>query len=401
VLVGAVGAATAFFVFGGARLLGGGRTAQPIDAVPKDSFLVATVNLAELRRSPIYESIFGGGPATPSALVAGKTMSALGMGGFAQACGFDPLARVEKLAIAVPEGDEHGEFGIAARVQVTQAEIETCARALDSARGGRTTSRATRNVGDFTVLEDAGGRGIGYGGNGTGGLLIISKGSWFEAMIGSAEHKKATIEESREHNALRTALTSRAIRESGRAPTAVVTAVLPRALRDRLKGEMTEEQSHVDSSGDSSVAIMNGVLGVSAVGIALRAGERGQNVDARAELVCDDAAACAAVKELILKKKFAWSRDLGLRMIGFGALIDSLEIEHDGVNLHASVSVSANQLSSAIDRATRWHARADSRQEQQAQQPREREQPPPPAAASTVTEPDLRIFARDAGAKAP
>jgi hypothetical protein len=356
VLIGVVGAAAAFFVFGGTRMLGGGRTAQPIDAVPKDSFLAATVNLAELRRSPIYESVFGGGPATTSALVAGTTMSALGMGGFAQACGFDPLARIEKLAIAVPEGDEHSEFGMAARVQVTQSEIETCARALDGARGGGTTNRTTRNVGGFTVLEDAGGRGIGYG---AGGLLIISKGAWFEAMIGSAEHKKATVEESPEHHALRQALTSR---EGWRVPTAVVTAVLPRALRARLKGEMATEQSHGDSSGDASVAIMNGVLGVSAVGIAVRTGERGQNFEARAELVCDDAAACAAVKEFILKKKFAWSRDLGLRMVGFGALIDSLEVEHDGVNLHASVSVSANQLSTTIERATRWRARADSQQ---------------------------------------
>ena len=385
VLVGAVGAAAAFFVFGGARVLSGGRTAQPIDAVPKDSFLVATVNLAELRRSPVYESVFGGGPATNSALVTGKTMSALGMGGFAKACGFDPLARVETLAIAVPEGDDHGEFGIAARVQVTKNEIETCARALNGTevRGGGTTSR---NVGSFTVLEDAGGRAIGYG---TGGLLIISKGPWFEAMLGSAEHKKATIEQSREHTALRTALTSRA---GWRAPTAVVTTVLPRALRDRLKGERPEEQS------DSSVEIMNGVLGVSAVGIAVRAGESGQNFDARAELVCDDAAACAAVKEFILKKKLAWSRDLGLRMVGVGALIDSLEIEHNGVNLHASVSVSVNQLSSAIERAMRWRARADSQHPRERQSP---EAPEPPKAASTTAEPDLRIFARDAGAKAP
>ena len=57
VVLGVVGAVAAFFVFGGARTTSS--AGDPFDAVPRDSFLVATVNLAELRRSPLHDVLFG------------------------------------------------------------------------------------------------------------------------------------------------------------------------------------------------------------------------------------------------------------------------------------------------------------------------------------------------------
>ncbi len=152
-LLGVVGATLAFFLFGG--LESDGRAREPLEAVPRDSFLVATVNVAELRQSPLYEVVFGkeslgagdrGGRST-----AVLDARALGMGKLADACGFDPLARVERLAISVPEEGDNGELGVAARVNVTRDELARCAESLAGQRGGKVE---TSDVGSFVVVED-------------------------------------------------------------------------------------------------------------------------------------------------------------------------------------------------------------------------------------------------------
>src|SRR5690606_7017615 len=117
-------AALAFLVFGG---LGRSTSLDPAGAVPQGAFLVATADAEALRRSPIYEVLLGPGGA-----------KALGIGGLADACGFDPAARVRTLAIAIPEETrERGEFGVAARIEVTADELRACADALASERGSR------------------------------------------------------------------------------------------------------------------------------------------------------------------------------------------------------------------------------------------------------------------------
>ena len=95
VILGVVGAVAAFLVFGGARTTRA--TGDPFEAVPRDSFLVATVNLAELRRSPLYEVLFGKDSPAQAAKADVPLLGtrALGIGKLADACGFDPLSRVE------------------------------------------------------------------------------------------------------------------------------------------------------------------------------------------------------------------------------------------------------------------------------------------------------------------
>jgi hypothetical protein len=332
-VVGLSGAALALVVFWGTRIRSSANL-EPLDTVPRDSFMVVTADLAEFRRSPIAEAVFGKENA-PKEL---GTAKALGMGGLAEACGFDPLSRVQRLAVSVPEEGDRGDFGVAARVEVTRDELEKCTKALGDKRGSRAE---TREVGPFVVLEDAGHRQIAYGAD---GLLVVGKGSWFDAMLGAARREKPRLDQASEHVALRSALTNR---DGWRTPTIVVTALLPRSLRDRLKSEMGAE---VDAQ-DTSATIMAGVLGVSGVGLAIRAGAPGENVDARLELDCDSTESCASVTKLIQKKRLDWSKDFGLRMIGFGALVDSLQVDAKGAHLSASVSANANALAAALERA--------------------------------------------------
>lgn len=340
--IGAVAALGAFFVF---RASGPAASdADPTAAIPKDTFLAATIDLADLRKSPVYSVIFGNdGPS-----------KALGVGKLANACGFDPLSRVGKLAVAVPEEGETGELGVAAQISVSGAEIERCTKGIPGAKGEPV------RVGSFGVVEAEGPSRprIAYGKD---GLLVAGSGPWFDAMLAAAEGTRPSLAQAKEHAALRTALVER---EGWRTPTIVATALLPAEIRERVRREMGAELK----SEDASAAAMGGVLGVSGVGLAIRTGGR---VDAAAVLVCDSADACAAVEKLILKKRLDLSKELALRMIGLGPVIDSIETttEEGGKRLRVSANADARKLADTIERLLRLRAR--------------REQAPPPSKNET------------------
>jgi hypothetical protein len=343
-MIAIFGGIAAFGVFGGFSRIGKSGATDPYDAIPKASFIAATVDFAELRRSPLYDVAFG-----REAAGSDPMRRALGVSALAEACGFDPTTRIQKIAVSVPEEGERGDFGVAARVEVTRDELEKCTKALADKRGGRAE---TRDVGSFIVLED---KSVGGGSSprlayGKGGLLVVGKGTWFDAMLGAADHTMPGVRDAQEHVALRKSLTSR---DGFHAPTVLVTAVLPRSLRERLRGEMGAEIGAQDLSN----AAMAGVLGVSAVGIALHAGATGQNIDASVELVCDSAEACEAVDKLLKKKRTEWSGDLALRMVGFGPLLDSFEVKREGMRLRATATAQADALSATIERVLKLRAR--------------------------------------------
>ena len=63
----------------------------PLAAVPKESFLVARVDVPTLRASPLYAAVVGEeGPS-----------KALGLDEIGRGCGFDPIARVDELVLAL------------------------------------------------------------------------------------------------------------------------------------------------------------------------------------------------------------------------------------------------------------------------------------------------------------
>lgn len=370
--IGLVATGFAYVLFRGSS--GGGASVDPIDAVPKESFLAGTMDVSELRRSPIYDAVLGKSGAAGSKVV--------GLGALEEACGFDPFTRVEKLAIAVPEKEGVHDFGLVARVHVTGDELSTCKRRLDEKRGGGPSEAKQR--GDFVVLE-----GVSAGGTkgrlayGKKDLLVVSTGEWFDAILATANREAPSIREAKEHEALRASLTSR---EGWRMPTLLVTAILPRALRDRIRGEMSAEAD----AKDGSRAAMAGVLGVSAIGLAVKAGRSGGHVDARIEMACDSADACGQVDKLVQKKRLDWSKDLALRMVGFGPIIDSLETKHEGARLEVSASANADMLANTIERVMRLRSRPSPRGTED-----DRPQPPRPAAPPDA--PDETLRAPDGG----
>lgn len=346
------GGAAAFFVFGGFQAITGqtGST-DPESAVPKSAFLVATANLAELRRSPLSQLLLGDNPET--ALVDKKT---LGIEKLEDACGFDPLTRVETLAVAVPEDGEKGELGVAAKVTVTGDELEKCTTALAAQRGQKAEPHTVHG---FGVVEAAGAK-LAYG---HGGLLLAGKGGWVDTMLATANGELPSYKTAEAHASLRASL--RALEP---APTVVVSALLPRSLRDRIRTEMAGEATH-----DAAANTMAGVLGVSGVGAAIRAGASGSSINLAAVLVCDTDTACESVEKLVSRKRFEWSKELMLRMIGLGPLLDSIAVKRDGSRITVTASAPADQLAATIDRVLRLRA-----QRRERTGPLEESPPPPP-----------------------
>jgi hypothetical protein len=372
ILIGVVGTVAAFFVFGGGR----DRTPpDPYTAVPRDSFLVLTLNLAELRRSPLYDVLLGkDGPRSGHPVLDRRS---LGIGDLTGACGFDPLARVETLALAVPEEGDKGELGVVTRVSVTRDELTRCATALAARRGGRID---TKEVGGFTVVENsktsegAARPRLAYG---HGGLLVVGRGAWFDAILATADGKRPGLDASKVHAAMRGSLTSK---PGWQRPTLLLTVLIPRALRARVEGETAAEVAAAKEPwSEERAKTMAGVLGVSAAGLALKAGESGQSVEAMAELVCDTDEACASVEKLVAKTRFDWSRELSLRMLGLGPLLDSIDIRRDGAKLRVTAGTSADGLVAVIDRVMRLQAR---RRDQSSPAP-----PAPPRPDETIPAP--------------
>jgi hypothetical protein len=325
-VIGILATVAAFFLFRGA---GSPTIRDPLDAVPKESFLVASLDVEELRKSPIYDAIPG-------------KKNGLG-GGFASvedACGFDPLKRIERLALTVPEKEGERDYGFIARVKVTGEELKTCKQRLDEKRGSSAPTEVIEK-GDFRVIDTPKGK-LAYG---SGDLLVVSTGPWFDTILDTANGKHASIKDALAHADLRSALTSR---EGWRMPTLVATAILPSALRERIKKEMAPEADREEKD-----AIMGAVLGVSAVGVAARAGPPGGHFDLRIVLNCDSQRACELVEKLVLKKRLDWSRNLMYRLAGFGPVIDSLETKVNGSRLEVSATANVDSLAGAIERAIR------------------------------------------------
>jgi hypothetical protein len=327
-LLGVFATGAAFFLFRGAS---SPTVRDPIDAVPKESFLVGTLDVEELRRSPIYEVIPGvkGGGAGIGSLASVE-----------EACGFDPIKRIERMALTVPEKEGERDYGVIARVKVTRDELQTCKRRLDEKRGSSAPTEVTER-GDFVVIDTPKGK-LAYG---SGDLLVVSKATWFDTILETANGKHAAVKDSKEHEDLRFALTAR---EGWRAPTLVITAILPSALRERIKKEMAPEADREEKD-----AVMGAVLGVSAVGVAMRAGPPGGHFDARILMSCDSQKACELVEKLVLKKRLDWSRNLLFRLGGFGPVIDSIETKVTGSRLEVSATANVDSLAGAIERAIR------------------------------------------------
>ncbi len=316
----------------------------PLTAVPKESFLVARVDVPTLRASPLYAAVLGDDVASKS----------LGLGELARGCRFDPLGRVEDLVVAIPEGEAKGTFGVAAHVRLSESELATCAERLTAARGTKTTPKT---VGSFHVLEASLAAGGERGAPGLafreGGLLVVAEGTWLASMLAAAEGTHARALEKDVHGDLVKALLADPALAH---PTIVATAVLPTSLRERLKTELSQELATATAgatSEDSPEAIMGAVLSVAGAGLAISA-RPGEELSARIELLSENEGAPKVLARLVERKRFGWAKDIAIRLVGLGSAVDSITASPHGPGLSVTVHAPIEDLSRGVARVLEY-----------------------------------------------
>jgi hypothetical protein len=298
-----------------------------LDAVPAASFLVLSVDIADVVRSPLGE-LFAKHEGTLSGVQA--------------TCGFHPLERVRTVVVAVPEDGEgppvralgtaddpkgtSGDFGVAVDGDLG-LHFADCAAKVIAERGGSPRVGAD---GAYTVVEDDAHPRLPALAFRAHGPALVAQRHWLSTMMRAYAGRAPAIATS-QHASLRAAMGRR---------TVVATAILPKSLRERLKAEMAQEAG-------PAAAVMAGVLGVSSAALAIQVGP---STEIALELRCESAEGCAEVKKLLETKRFSWSRDLRLRLAGIGPLLDAFSAETHGTTLTATTRARTEDLAGALDR---------------------------------------------------
>jgi hypothetical protein len=316
----------------GAAYLGEGPKRQTALVVPEGAFLVLRGDVSALRRS-----------AALSSLPLDKIGMWLNGARASTACGFDPTARVGEFLAVVPEGGDKGEFAIVARTTVPKDDLMRCVERL-AREGGRDLTTKTEGRDTSMTLPKQEGELV-YR---EGGLLAIGQRPFLSVLLATLDGKLAGASPQSPHVRLAHHL-GHASEPSATSTTVVATVVLPRSLRERLKAE---------NAGADATAAMGGVLGVEALGVRLTTGASGGTTEVSARFVCESAGACAEVDRLLQAQRLKLSQQLGLRLAGFGPLVDSFTTEPNGPALGATARTRTDDLSRAIAFAADYLSRS-------------------------------------------
>jgi len=310
----AVGAVTALGLGALARrgrpLQGGGT----LDAIPIGALLVAVADLKALRLSP------AGAPF----LREGREIR--GVGKVKDVCGFDPLDGLTEVAVSIPAAGDAGDFGLVATGVVDADALVTCASKVIEARGG---SAAITQIGAFRAVRDASlSAGSGEIAVRAGGPVILGAGAYLQAMIDTAEGRASTIRSSVAHGMLGRLLGDAQIRA-----TLVLTPDQRRALSEELEAS--------GGAGDPSGSIRAVALGATL----------GPAVALHAVISCDTAPACGALAKHLDEVRLARSKDLALRGVGIGAVLERMTIVASAETVDARVEVPADEAALLVERA--------------------------------------------------
>ncbi|HEY4105018.1 MAG TPA: hypothetical protein VGM44_14065 [Polyangiaceae bacterium] len=299
--------------------------AAPLAIIPPGAAFVLTADIAQLRHA-----------ALGSALATRFAKFGAGTGDLSKLCGFDPLASLDRLALAVPDAGEHAnaraeDFGIVASGRFTAAQIMRCATAAINARGGDPIST---ELGKFSSVRDRKAEG-GEVAARDGGPLIVSGGSYFRALLDAAEGNAPKLEHQNPRDALHVAL-----RRSLGAGTIVATWLLSPGWFERVSG---------DNSGRLSP-----LRGLKALGARIELDR-----DARVSVLVDyaDAANADDVKALLEQLQTSLA-SLPLDPILSGAARRVL-VGEEGARLRLSLTLTQAELEALLDSLTDTNPRAE------------------------------------------
>jgi hypothetical protein len=288
-----------------------GRRQQPelgsrsLDAVPAGALLVATIDLAAVRASPVGARLLEQGREIP------------GLGKVKDLCGFDPIEVLDEIAVAVPAAGDTGDFGLVGSGRIEGEALIACASKVIEGRGGQPV---LSTIGSFQTVRDAS---LGASGGEIAvrdrGMLLLGSGLYLRAMIDAADKRIPNIRSSEAHGQLARQVEGSAVR---------VTVVLTPEQRRMLALEL---QAEGPASPGSRVA-------GGAAGAAL-----GATLALHAVVACDEPDACRALEGSLRRARDERAKDYAIRIVGFGAVLDRLELEAKQSYLHARVELPAEE----------------------------------------------------------
>ncbi len=283
-----------------------------LDHIPPGAMLVASLDVAALRNTPLGEQLLG----------QGRTVA--GLGEVSALCGADPMDRVDELAIAVPGGAEDAGFGFFARGRIDAGELLGCAEKIVKERGGRPVRVP---AGRFWVLKDASlelsSAELAVA---DGGPIVLAEPSYVRAALGT--EGGSSMRSDAQHSAL-VALVPR----GQLVATAVLSAEQRRALVDELMAQ---------NMGDSPFrSVVGGALSLTVT----------DAVTLAVALRCEQASACARVAEHVRQAARAEADTLAARAIGLSGILAGLDVRLEGDAVHVRVVVPAAEALTMLRRA--------------------------------------------------
>jgi hypothetical protein len=289
------------------------RAPTALDAIPTDAMLVATADLGALRRS---------GAAAP---LLSDTREIPGLGPVKKVCGFDPMANLAELAVAVPATGESGEFGVVAAGGVDDEALLACASKVIEARGGRSV---VNTIGSFRTVRDAS-----LSASGAeiavrkGGPVLLGGGSYLRAMIDTADGHVPSIQSDAAHARLGREVGSGSVR---------VTVVLTPEQRRTLADELAANNALGSPAGS--------VVGL---GLSVTLGAR---VDLHGVVACDAPKPCAELAGVLDGRRAESANDMLVRLVGIGAVLERMRITPEADRIHARVDMGTDEATTLIER---------------------------------------------------
>lgn len=275
-------------------------------AVPEDAIVVATVDLDSVRASSVLSPLVREGREIP------------GIGKLDEVCGFDPVGRLRELVLAIPAGAED-ELGVVATGAIEAAPLVACASKLVAKRGGEPIVETS---GSFTVVRDA--RGVlGRIAVRNGGPVLLGEGAYLQKMMRAAEGAEPNVSRSI-HAKLRSEVDAGAIR---------MTFIVPAEMKQRVRAEL----------GDIDVPALSIHSGAVVVSTS-------PTIRIRALANCENEQPCAKLSESLNGSLAEGAKDLGVRLLGMGKLMERVRISSKDERLELQADLTAEEASGLVDR---------------------------------------------------
>lgn len=282
------------------------------EAVPAGPFLVAMADLEALRATPIGAKLLEGERDIP------------GLGKVGDVCGFDPMARVREIVLAVPAAGDAGDFGIVAVGDIPDDDLLACASKVIEKRGGRpvvSTVGSFRTVRDGTLVVSGAEIAVKKG-----GPVLLGAGAYLRAMIDAADGRTPTLRSSVAHARLG---------EQVQGATVRATVALSPSQREELAKSLAEE-----GGPPGPASIVGGAIGATV----------GQSVAIHAVIACDDPARCADVAALLRKARDDRAADVATKIAGFARVLEGIQIAAEGETIQIKAEVPADEAAVLFER---------------------------------------------------